>query len=152
MHNDSIQIQTLWRISLNFVRTKTKKYSTLQKKKKIEKQSKSVTDKSSENQISNNGFGRGGFYISVLYSDTGAVTDYPRSTMRSKSSERIERRGGSIQARPRIVQWDWLTSGCLLTGVTYPQNSAFPRWKNTDRDGSRFFAVDRGRVLKFHEA
>lgn len=151
MHDDFIQIQTLWRISLNFVRTKTKKYSTLQKKRK-RKAIKVCNRQKLENQISNNGFGRGGFYISVLYSDTGAVTDYPRSTMRSKSSERIERRGGSIQARPRIVQWDWLTSGCLLTGVTYPQNSAFPRWKNTDRDGSRFFAVDRGRVLKFHEA
>lgn len=37
MHDDSIQIQTLWRISLNFVRTKTKKYSTLQKKKENRK-------------------------------------------------------------------------------------------------------------------
>lgn len=107
----------------------------------------------------NNGLSR---WLSVLYSDTGAVTSRGQRCVQSRAF-RIETRRIDTWARI-VLQWDWLTSGCLLlrggwgwwwhiragfpsTGGKYPVTTAdrdFSSWKG--------FKISRGFNLPSREA
>lgn len=111
MHNDSIQIQTLWRISLNFVRTKTKKYSTLQKKRKKKAIKVRNRQKLRESNIEQRVRSRWVLYIGSLFRYRSrdwlpAVNDAFKVERENRETRRIDT--GPAAHRPMGLANEWL--------------------------------------------